>query len=274
MKLKKGLKRKFIRTCLVCAVSVPLLFSGSIKVIASEVICQGECEQKSQPKTIEPSTMVYHYMDQVEQIYELAKEHLGETEEYIETGIEINEEQVDEFFYSVKLYFLGETPDVSWVFEYAHPEIRKIFINQEGLQSCIEQHDIALEKLQEIVNQTQFMTTPEEKMFYYASYLYNSYTYDYTFNNSTVYSLLTEKSGVCHAYTTAFSWLCKLSGIPTMYVSGTLNEQPHAWNKVKNVDGEWIPIDVTNLHLSPNYTYVEPEYYQSHFVENEHYMFQ
>lgn len=274
MKLKKGLKGKFITTCLICAISVPLLFNRSMEVIASEVICQGGCEQESQLKRIEPSTMAYRYMDQAEHIYELAKTPLDKTEVYIETGIEINQEQVDEFCYSVKLYFLGETPDMSWFFDYAHPETGKILINQEGLQSCIEQHDIALEKLQEVVNQTQLMTTPEEKMFYYASYLYNSYNYDYTFNNSTAYALLTEKNGICHAYTTAFSWLCKLSGIPTMYVSGTLDGQPHAWNKVKNIDVEWIPIDVTNLHLSPNYTYIEPEYYLSHFIENEHYMFQ
>lgn len=222
---------------------------------------------------LEPSTLAYYYEEQANIIYERAKEHLSGTEPYIETGIEINQDQLEEFYYYVQLYFFGETPNIGYTYEYNHPETKKILLEREGLQTCIEQHDIALGKLQEIVNQTQLMTTPEEKIAYYAKYLYNSYTYDYTLNNKTAYALLTSKNGVCHSYTTTFSWLCKLSGIPTMYVSGTLDGQPHAWNKVKNAEGEWMPIDVTNLFLSMNYAYVEPEYYSSHFVEDEHYMF-
>jgi len=266
MRQKNGLKRKLIATCLACAISFPLSSLGDMEVIASEMPGCSLTELK-------PTLMAYNYEEQAKIIYERAKEHLNGAEPYIETGIKINQDQLEEFGFYMQLYFLGETPGISYFYEYNHPETGRILIKMEGLQTCIEQHDIAMGKLKEIVNQTQLMTTPEEKIAYYAKYLYNSYTYDYMFNNKTSYALLTNKSGVCHAYTTTFSWLCKLSEIPTMYVSGTLDGQPHAWNKVKNAEGKWMPIDVTNLFLSMNYTYVEPENYSSHFVEDEHYMF-
>ena len=49
---------------------------------------------------------------------------------------------------------------------------------------------------------------------------------------------------VCQGYTRAFQYLCHLTGIPCISVSGTVNGQPHAWAMVCT-DKEWYHVDPT-----------------------------
>jgi len=49
---------------------------------------------------------------------------------------------------------------------------------------------------------------------------------------------------VCQGYTRAFQYLCHLTGIPCISVSGTVNGQPHAWAMVC-ADEEWYHVDPT-----------------------------
>lgn len=61
----------------------------------------------------------------------------------------------------------------------------------------------------------------------------------------TAYGVMVEKQGVCMSYAYAYKMLGDLAGIDTIIVTGTLDDIPHAWNKVK-IGEEWLNVDATN----------------------------
>ncbi|MBQ5316396.1 MAG: hypothetical protein J6I96_02475 [Oscillospiraceae bacterium] len=58
----------------------------------------------------------------------------------------------------------------------------------------------------------------------------------------SIYGALVEKQALCEGYAKAFSYLCNLSGIENMIVTG-FTEIDHMWNMVK-LDGKWYHIDI------------------------------
>lgn len=64
----------------------------------------------------------------------------------------------------------------------------------------------------------------------------------------SAYGALVEGEAVCGGYASAFEYLCHLSGIPCIYVTGTATTDVasggHAWNLVE-VDGTWSVVDAT-----------------------------
>ena len=81
-----------------------------------------------------------------------------------------------------------------------------------------------------------------EKVLYLHDYLCMHYAYDETLTRYTAYELLTEGTGVCQAYTLAYSALLNACGIDCSYVVS--REMNHAWNVV-TIDGEAYNVDVT-----------------------------
>lgn len=61
-------------------------------------------------------------------------------------------------------------------------------------------------------------------------------------NADSIYGALVEKRALCEGYAKAFSYLCNLSGIENMIVTG-FTDIDHMWNMVK-LDGEWYHVDV------------------------------
>lgn len=61
----------------------------------------------------------------------------------------------------------------------------------------------------------------------------------------TAYGVMVEKQGVCMSYAYAYKMLGDLAGIDNIIVTGTLDDVPHAWNKVK-IGEEWLNVDATN----------------------------
>ncbi|MNZ45551.1 Transglutaminase-like superfamily protein [compost metagenome] len=61
----------------------------------------------------------------------------------------------------------------------------------------------------------------------------------------STYGVMVEKLGVCMSYAYAYKMLADMAGIESIIVTGTLDDVPHAWNKVK-IDDEWLHVDSTN----------------------------
>lgn len=61
----------------------------------------------------------------------------------------------------------------------------------------------------------------------------------------TTYGIMVKKVGVCASYAASYKLLCELAGVECIVVTGTIQNVPHAWNKVK-IDNEWLNVDNTN----------------------------
>lgn len=66
------------------------------------------------------------------------------------------------------------------------------------------------------------------------------YSYDY----SEAYGPLVYGTGLCEAYSKAYSYLCQSAGICTYNVSGTGHTGAHMWTLVC-INGEWLHVDAT-----------------------------
>jgi len=75
----------------------------------------------------------------------------------------------------------------------------------------------------------------------------NNYKHvDREFNDSfTTYGIMVKKCGVCMSYAYSYKLLCDLAKIDCIVVTGSIEDCPHAWNKVK-INNEWLNVDNTN----------------------------
>ena len=80
------------------------------------------------------------------------------------------------------------------------------------------------------------------KVAYVHDYIAQNFTYDYTYTNYDVYSMLVEGTGVCQPYSLLARYLLRRLGVETECVtSDSIN---HEWNTVR-LDGEWYHMDIT-----------------------------
>ena len=95
----------------------------------------------------------------------------------------------------------------------------------------------------EIISQLDENMSDYEKLKYFHDYLVlnvtSSVSGDYV---DSVYGALVEKKALCEGYAKAFSYLCNLSGIENMIVTGYTGVD-HMWNMVK-LEGSWYHIDI------------------------------
>ncbi|MDD4125925.1 MAG: transglutaminase domain-containing protein, partial [Eubacteriales bacterium] len=73
-------------------------------------------------------------------------------------------------------------------------------------------------------------------------YLAVNFNYDYSLDNADVYSMLSEKVGVCQAFTGLYMMILKKLGITVSWSSSA--DMNHIWNLVK-LDGNWYHVDTT-----------------------------
>jgi Uncharacterized protein involved in cytokinesis, contains TGc (transglutaminase/protease-like) domain len=99
---------------------------------------------------------------------------------------------------------------------------------------------------------------------------------DAKFNDSfNTYGIMVKKIGVCASYASTYKMLADLSGLDCIVVTGTIQNIPHAWNRVK-VDNEWLSLDSTNNATNSGIPYM---LYESNdetakaltYVENKEY---
>jgi len=71
-------------------------------------------------------------------------------------------------------------------------------------------------------------------------------SYDDTLANHSAYAaLVAPNKTVCQGYSLLMYKMLTQAGITTKIISGTLNGEAHAWNKV-NIGGNWYNVDATN----------------------------
>lgn len=117
--------------------------------------------------------------------------------------------------------------------------------------------------------------TEDEKIRYFHDYLVQKCEYDYSYAKSRAYDCLIDGTSVCNGYAAAFYSLCSVGGLETGYIVGTVEIEGygkviHAWNRVKNGNGEWLYYDLTFDDTLGSYQYyglTEDEMGQDHFPE-------
>ena len=103
-----------------------------------------------------------------------------------------------------------------------------------------------------VLERTTSSMTDEEKVRAIYDYFCDTIKYDYdtvhltkiTRTSYTAYGALVKHYAVCAGYAYAFRSCMEQIGIECLYVSGTTNQQDHAWNVVK-LDGRWYWLDST-----------------------------
>lgn len=61
-----------------------------------------------------------------------------------------------------------------------------------------------------------------------------------------IVGVFTGQGAVCEGYARTFQLMLNMTGIENIFVTGTLNGAPHAWNLVKLDNGQWYWFDLTN----------------------------
>lgn len=132
--------------------------------------------------------------------------------------------------------------------------------------------------------------TQASKVHYIYDYIVNTVVYDYSFTD-TIYpneELTTgqlfsyrclymegvfglgdngifndaSRIAICDGLSKAFLSLCKIEGMEVLKISGTVNDEGHAWNKVK-INGTWYMVDTTwgnSLDTNTSNEYLNHEY--------------
>jgi len=134
--------------------------------------------------------------------------------------------------------------------------------NQSAEATTKKQNEIMIEAKKIVSNTVKSGMSAEEKRKAFYNYLNNATKYDKDalknaeknnfkevdskFDDSfTMYGIMVKKVGVCGSYAATYKLLCDLSSIECVVVTGTIQNVPHAWNKVK-IDKEWLNVDNTN----------------------------
>ncbi|NDO19639.1 hypothetical protein FMM68_08215 [Lachnospiraceae bacterium MD329] len=96
--------------------------------------------------------------------------------------------------------------------------------------------------------------TPLQEVLIVHDYIVANYTYDYSYNSSSLDSMIIDKTGVCQGYAYLFYHIMAQLDIPCINVPS--EECRHIWNKVQ-LDGEWYNIDVTHDDPKQNNTLID-----------------
>ena len=112
-------------------------------------------------------------------------------------------------------------------------------LTQSELVQARTQYDAAI---QDILSQVKPDWTPLETALYLHDYLCMHYVYDESLTRYTSYQMLTDKLGVCQAYTLLYNDLLSACGIDSDYIISA--EMDHTWNTV-TIDGVPYHVDIT-----------------------------
>ena len=123
----------------------------------------------------------------------------------------------------------AQTFEINFTYKYTAEEINSMLAETEA-------------EAVSIVSRTENMGS-YEKVKYFHDYLARTVqsTSEGEFTDS-VYGALVKKKALCEGFAKAFSYLCNLSGIDNMIVTG-VTDIDHMWNMVK-LNGNWYHVDV------------------------------
>lgn len=118
----------------------------------------------------------------------------------------------------------------------------------------------------EILSQVEDTWSDLEKALYLHDYLCVYYGYDTDYKIYDAYHMLTEKKGVCQAYTQLYAYLLHQCGIKTDCALS--EEMNHIWNMIF-IEGNWYHVDVTWDDALTNDKDVPGRAYHKNFMRNE-----
>lgn len=158
------------------------------------------------------------------------------------------------------------------VYGQLHPKVTlkfKYALEDKAIKSQYDTkiHEKAKEIIEEVITSKM---TDYEREWAIASYLIENITYGTQKNDKEymVWGGLIDKIAVCDGYAKSFMYLLNSVGVPTLYIDGTGEGMPHAWNLVHIGDG-YYHVDLTwadeeNSQIGTYYNYInETDYYMS-----------
>ena len=174
---------------------------------------------------------------------------------YPRVSLEIEEvelPQEDERCLKVYQFVTFDYPELFWIdnsFSYKHNldgKVRQITLKYNKLAENIEDNKNTFNSVaNSIIESASSLNTDYEKEKYVYNTLVKKIKYDKSAEyNQTAYSALVNNLTVCAGYSKAYQYIMNKLGIVTYYVTGTANNEAHAWNIVKLDDG-YYNVDLT-----------------------------
>lgn len=112
----------------------------------------------------------------------------------------------------------------------------------DNIATIEERRTIYKQEMNKILQMVDSSWSDLEKIVFLHDYLAQNYEYDSSYTIYDAYNFLTEKTGVCMAYSLVYKGLLEQLGIEcTTAISESMN---HMWNLVK-VNDKWYHVDVT-----------------------------
>ena len=163
-------------------------------------------------------------------------------------------------------------PELFWIdngFSYKHNldgKVRQITLKYNKLAENIEDNKNTFNSVaNSIIESASNLKSDYEKEKYVYNALVKKIKYDKNSEyNQTIYSALVNNLTVCAGYSKAYQYIMNKLGIVTYYVTGTANNEAHAWNIVKldngyyNVDLTWKEFNISDKQYAA--THVRSEY--------------
>lgn len=132
----------------------------------------------------------------------------------------------------------------SWQYSLSSSDfVQNIFPSYAATGSELSQMQEEFQTLTgEIMDQVDDSWSDMEKALFYHDYICTNFEYDTSLKIHDAYQFLTEKKGVCQAYTLLYGYFLNEEGIAND--TATSDSMNHIWNVV-SMDGNWYHVDVT-----------------------------
>ena len=143
-------------------------------------------------------------------------------------------------------------PELFWIdngFSYKHNldgKVRQITLKYNKLTENLEENKNTFNNVaNSIIESASNLKSDYEKEKYVYNTLVKKIKYDKNSEyNQTIYSAVVNNLTVCAGYSKAYQYIMNKLGIVTYYVTGTANNEAHAWNIVK-LDNGYYNVDLT-----------------------------
>lgn len=125
-------------------------------------------------------------------------------------------------------------------------DYNKLKVRKEYIDSKIEEELAKMQEGSEI-----------QKLNQIANFLVNDFSYN--LDQSNVYELFLQRSGNCNAYSLAFKMFAERLGIKCDFLTGYVNDNYHAWNRVYLLDGSIRYYDISFYKSRGSISYINQE---------------
>lgn len=209
---------------------------------------------------ISPCFAKYFYQSKLSESENIAyvdivKTLLIENEAEVEISNNLNESQINEIYKAInydlpQLFFIDSNYEIRWIENANNEKIKtSLLFNFKNYKEGLNFARADVQKqAQDIANSISSLDSDYEKVLKIYEYFTLSNQYDITTaSDQSCYSVLVDKKGVCASFARAFQYVMGLLNVNCIFVTGTLNGVPHAWNMVE-IDNSWYHVDATNAN--------------------------